>query len=203
MSRISVTEAAASKEPQGRQPLWEAMVAFKGEPFTITDIFDATYVNRHTIRSYLKSLTLADYVERIEPGEGATREEAAIRFRIIVDPVPFHAPRLNSKGQPVTQGSGVENMWRTMRMLGQFSPRDLAAHATTDLVNVNETTAKSYCTALLKAKFLKVISKARPPHKQAVYRLIKNTGPNPPMIQRTKQVFDPNTKTAYPVGGAA
>ncbi|UOA25930.1 hypothetical protein [Pseudosulfitobacter sp. DSM 107133] len=201
MSRISATEAAASREPQGRQPLWEEMVKFNGEPFTITDIHDQTYVSRHTIRSYLKSLVLAEYVERIEPPEGAIREEAAIRFKIIADPVPYHAPRLSREGKPVVQGGGVENMWRTMRMLGQFSPRDLAAHATTDIVNVSDTTAKSYCSLLLQAGFLKVVSKAQPPKKQAVYRLIRNTGPNPPMIQRTKQVFDPNTQKAYPVGG--
>ena len=99
MSRISATEAAASREPQGRQPLWDEMVKFNGAPFTITDIFDQTYVNRHTIRSYLKSLTLANYVERIEPEDGAIREDAAIKFRIIPDPAPYHAPRLNRDGQ--------------------------------------------------------------------------------------------------------
>ena len=201
MSRISATEAATSREPQGRQPLWDEMVKFNGAPFTISDIFDQTHVNRHTIRSYLKSLTLGNYIERLEPEEGAIREDAAIKFRIIADPVPYHAPRLNRDGQPVTQGGGVENMWRTMRMIGQFSPRDIAAHATTDIVSVTDTTAKAYCTKLLKAGFLKVVSKAQPPTKQAVYRLIRNTGPQPPMIQRTQQVFDPNTRKAYPVGG--
>ncbi|SDW75155.1 hypothetical protein SAMN04488041_103142 [Sulfitobacter pontiacus] len=201
MSRISATEAATSREPQGRQPLWDEMVKFKGAPFTITDIFDQTYINRHTIRSYLKSLALAKYVERIEPEEGAIREDAAIKFRIIADPVPYHAPRLNRDGKPVSQGGGVENMWRTMRMIGQFTPRDIAAHATTDIVSVTDNTAKAYCTKLLKAGFLKVVSKAQPPAKQAVYRLIRNTGPQPPMIQRTQQVFDPNTRKAYPVGG--
>lgn len=200
MSRISATAAATSREPQGRQPLWDEMVRFEGAPFTITDIFDETHVNRRTIRSYLKSLVLAKYLERIEPPEGAQRDESAIRWRIIADPVPFHAPRLNRKGEPVTQGAGVENMWRTMRMMGEFSPRCVAAHATTDLVNVSESTAKAYCTALRKAGFLKVHIKAQPPKRQAVYRLINNTGPNPPMIQRTQQVFDPNTSKAYPIG---
>tara|TARA_R110002049_G_scaffold73362_2_gene189749 strand:+ start:11659 stop:12270 length:612 start_codon:yes stop_codon:yes gene_type:complete len=201
MSRISVSEAATSREPQGRQPLWDEMVKFNGTPFTITNVFDQTHVNRHTIRSYLKALTLANYVERIEPETGAIREEAAIKFRVIVDPAPYHAPRLNRNGKPVSQGGGVENMWRTMRMIGEFSPRDIAVHATTDIVSVTDTTAKAYCTKLLKAGFLKVVSKAKPPTKQAVYRLVRNTGPKPPIIQRTQQVFDPNTRKAYPVGG--
>jgi hypothetical protein len=177
------------------------MTKFEGTSFTITDIFDQTHVNRHTIRSYLKSLVLADYLERIEPARDATCEDAAIRYRVTADPVPWHAPRLNRDGKPVTQGSGVENMWRTMRMLGQFSPRDIAAHATTDIVSVSEATAKAYCSNLLRAGYLKVMIRAQPPKKQAVYRLIRNTGPNPPMIQRTKRVFDPNTQKAYPVGG--
>jgi len=201
MSRISATAAAASREPQGRQPLWDVMVKFKDRAFTITDIFEATYVSRHTIRSYLKSLVLADYVERIDPPEGAIRQDAAIRFRIIADPVPYHAPRLNREGKPVIQGSGVENMWRTMRMLSQFTPRDIAAHATTDIVNVSDTTAKGYCSALLGAGYLKVVTKAAPPKKQATYRLINNSGPKPPMIQRTKQVFDPNTGKAVALRG--
>jgi hypothetical protein len=203
MSRKSATAAAASHEPEGRQPLWDEMVKFEGAVFTITDIFDATYVSRHTIRSYLSALVLAKYVERIEPDTDARGADAAIRFRIIVDPAPYNAPRLNRKGEPVTQGGGVENMWRTMRMLQQFTPRDLAAHSTTDLINVNETTAKSYCSTLLRAGFLRVVTKALPPKRQAVYRLIRNSGPNPPMIQRTKQVFDPNTKKAYPVEGTS
>ena len=69
-----------------------------------------------------------------------------------------------------------------------------------DLVEVSERTVKAYCTALRQAGFLKVVRKAQPPKRQASYQLINNTGPNPPMIQRTKQVFDPNTKKAYPVG---
>jgi hypothetical protein len=203
MSRISATEAAASREPQGRQPLWDEMVKFGSRAFTITDIYEATYISRHTIRSYLKSLVLAEYVERIEPPEGAIGEDAAIRFRIVAEPVPHHAPRLNRDGKPVVQGGGIDNMWRTMRMLAQFSPRDVAAHATTDIVNVSETTAKAYCTALMKAGYLKVVAKAAPPRKQAVYRLIKNSGPKPPMIQRTKQVFDPNTGKAIPLKGTS
>ncbi|WP_339636197.1 hypothetical protein [uncultured Sulfitobacter sp.] len=201
MSRISATAAAASREPQGRQPLWDEMVKFNGRTFTITDIFNQTYVPRRTIRSYLECLVVGNYAERIEPPEGATGEEAAIQFRITADPVPYHAPRLNRAGKPVVQGSGVENMWRTMRMRDTFTPRDLAAHATTDIVSVTEATAKSYCSALLKAGYLKVVQKAIPLKRQAMYRLISNTGPKPPMIQRTKQVFDPNTGKAVPLRG--
>lgn len=197
MTRKSATAVAVSREPEGRQPLWEEMVKFKGQPFIVNDIFEATYVNRRTISSYLTCLCAGGYAERFKG------EDDLFNYRIIADPVPYHAPRLNKQGKPVKQGGGVENMWRTMRMLSQFSPRDVAAHATTDIVNVSDWAAKSYCSMLLRTGFLKVVTKATNGKSQAVYRLIRNTGPNPPMIQRTKQVFDPNTKTAYPVGGAS
>jgi len=195
MSNLPAHVAAVSNEPQGRQPLWEQMVSFDGEAFSVADIFEQTYVHRRTIRTYIDCLVAGGYAERIDGDP--------IKFRLICDPVPYHAPRLNPMGGPVKTGTGVENMWRSMRMMSHFTSREIAAHSTTDIVDVTEQTAKSYCSALLRAGYLRVVRKAVPKKSQAIYRLIRNSGPNPPKIQRTKQVFDPNTKTAYPVGSAS
>ena len=46
-----------------------------------------------------------------------------------------------------------------------------------------------------------MVRKAVPGRSQAVYRLVRNTGPQPPMIQRVRQVFDPNTNTVHPLEG--
>ena len=203
MSRKSADKIARMRDPHGRQDMWNVIRDHDGPDFTITDIFDETFISRHTIRSYLKALVAGDILERLEPDPDAKNAGAAIRFRIKADPVPFYAPRLTQDGKPVTQGAGVENMWRTMRMLPQFSPRDLAAHATTETVNVSETTAKAYCTSLLQAEYLRVVRQARPPKTQAVYKLINNTGPYPPQIQRRQHLFDPNTRKAHPIGSAS
>ena len=65
-----------------------------------------------------------------------------------------------------------------------------------------ENTAQSYCTMLLATGYLRVVQKANPAaSKKAIYRLIRNDGPKPPMIQRVKQVFDPNTGKTYQKGG--
>ena len=65
-------------------------------------------------------------------------------------------------------------------------------------------TAKEYCTMLTQAGYLKVLRKASPPKKPAVYKLVRNTGPQPPQIQRVKQVFDPNLdEVTYRAGGEA
>lgn len=51
---------------------------------------------------------------------------------------------------------------------------------------------------------LRVVQKASPGHgRKAIYRLIRNTGPLPPQIQRVKHVFDPNTREVHmPENGA-
>ncbi len=102
--------------------------------------------------------------------------------------------------KPVTQGTGTENMWRSMRMMGQFTPLDIAVHSTTDTVSVTEATARGYCSMLLKAGYLGVVRKAVPGKWPATYRFVRDTGPLPPQIQRVKQVFDPNIRevTYYP-----
>ena len=92
-------------------------------------------------------------------------------------------------------------MWRSMRMMAQFTARDLAIHSTTPSVNVSEETAKSYCKMLWRAGFLREIRVSRP-GRASIFRLIRNTGPRPPMIQRVKRVFDPNTNTVWPVDEA-
>ena len=49
--------------------------------------------------------------------------------------------------------------------------------------------------------YLTCIQKANA-HRQATYRLTRDSGPLAPQIQRVKQVFDPNSKTVYRKGEA-
>ena len=109
------------------------------------------------------------------------------------------APRLKRDGSPVTQGLGTEAMWRSMRIIGSFNGRELAAHASACGIEVKESTAKAYIIVLHAAGYLKVVEAAKlaspgKPPAQARYVLApgKYTGPRPPMIQRTKTLYDPN-----------
>ena len=109
------------------------------------------------------------------------------------------APRLDRKGQLVKQGLGTEQMWRTMQMAGEFDPHTLAAMASTPSVQIKLQTAQSYIGHLSKAGYLIVVAKpvfrgGTKPTQPARYRInpAKNTGPRPPMIQRSKAVYDPN-----------
>ncbi|WP_056039247.1 hypothetical protein [Loktanella sp. 3ANDIMAR09] len=83
-------------------------------------------------------------------------------------------------------------MWEAMRGLGQFTPRDVVAHATTDWLSVSEDEARDFCRLLLKGGYFKVVEKAIPGKREATYRLRRNTGPLPPRERRVTVVYDPN-----------
>jgi hypothetical protein len=93
-------------------------------------------------------------------------------------------------------------MWTAMRqMRGGFTPRDLAAHATTEETLVTLETAQDYCRSLLGAGYLGVARKAVPGKTEAIYRLIKNTGPRAPREKRVRAVIDANTEQTILIGG--
>lgn len=193
--RLAVDKMAAGGIANPRQAVWDAIRQMAGEDLSgdlgLTQIAAKTGVQRKTTKDYLLSLEAAKYLTRI--GDDVwklTRDGGA------------HAPRVRRDGSAVTQGSGTMNLWRSMRMLAKFTPVDLAIHSTTETVKVTENTAQSYCTMLLATGYLRVVQKASPiAGKKAIYRLIRNDGPKPPMIQRVKQVFDPNTGKTYQRGG--
>lgn len=194
MSRRPVDQIAHSRDAEGRQVIWDAIRAQGGAEFGTHDLTSATWISRHTIRSYVNGLTAAGILERIDYGNHI------VKWKLSNDE-GFYAPRVNRKGERVTQGLGVEQMWRTMRHMKEFTSSELMLHACTDDVQVSLATVKSYCTMLLACGYLTCIQKGNA-HRQATYRLTRNSGPLAPQVQRIKQVFDPNTKAVYCKGEA-
>lgn len=179
----------------GRDAVWTIIRQLR--QFSIIDIElkaeahkDFEKVNRATIRTYLTGLEAAGYIERL-PRDKNVRSR--LTFNLVKD-IGVHAPRVNKKGESSSQGSNREQMWRTMRILNDFSALDLVAIASTEQVQINEVDAKNYLIHLNKAGYLKVLTPASNGGGLARYRLLPamNTGPKPPMVQRIKQVFDPN-----------
>lgn len=192
MSRRPVDQISQSRDAEGRQVIWEAIRAQDGAEFSVPDLFGDTWITASTIRSYLRCLAAAGILVRADYGHNN------VKWQLVQDE-GFYAPRVNRKGERVTQGLGVEQMWRAMRKMKEFTPSDLALHATTDEIAVTVQTVKNYCTMLLACGYLTCIQKANA-HRQATYRLTRNSGPLAPQIQRVKQVFDPNSKTVYRKG---
>ena len=179
-----------------RQQLWTAIRQMEGE-FTVAEIVAATGSNRKAVGDYLACLVAAGQVSKVQAADRARSVADAARYRLVRD-TGHHAPRLRRDGTPVSQGSGTENMWRTMQMLGEFSARDLAVHSTTDDVVVSDLTAKAYLTQLAKAGYLRIVRAAdNLAGHRAVYRLVRRSGPRPPQIQRLKRVYDPNTGEVF------
>lgn len=178
-----------------RQDIWEAIQA-NPEGFTIPLLRARSLANRKTISDYLAGLIAAGYVVKHDQPDQPTYD--------LVKDGGHHAPRVRKDGAPVTQGAGTENMWRSMYMLGEFTHEDIASHATTQSVQVTKETAKSYVSMLLKCGYLKVLRKAEPVKgRLAKYRLVRNTGPLPPKVQRVKRIYDPNTHEVFEPEGVA
>lgn len=119
----------------------------------------------------------------------------------LVKDTGVNPPRVDDKGKPVTTGMGREQMWRTLRIIGQFDYKQLAATASTDDIVIAESEAASYVSHLHKAGYLKCIKPANHSGGLAVYMLIPAawTGAKPPMVKRMNVVFDQNKhKVVWP-----
>lgn len=101
-------------------------------------------------------------------------------------------------------GRTVEDCaWTAMRQSKTFSPRILAASASTEAIEVTVEFAQAYCRSLLTAGYLVVVRKAVPGKTEPMYRLVKNTGPRAPRERRVRAVVDENTAQTILIGGAA
>lgn len=191
---------AAAPRPQGRDVIWAAIRKLRD--FSLLDLEHETRVKVATIRTFVRGLVRAHY---LEVSAAAHRDEngrqIAFRWRLVKD-TGVEAPRVTRDGKPVTQGQSRQQLWRAMRSARTFTHGELAYIASTDTCVVSEVDAKSYVLLLARAGYLVVIEKGNPRH-QSVYRLAKNTGPKPPQIQRFKQVWDPNLKQVMWTSGGA
>lgn len=115
--------------------------------------------------------------------------------RMLFEVVPAHELRVVA-----AQGDAHDQMWTAMRKLGSFSPVDIAAHCAAEIPLED---ARAYCRMLLAADYMRVVSKAVPGKKEAIYRLFKVTGVKAPREKRIRCIVDENLGTATPLTGGA
>ena len=190
-----------ARVPRGQQGFWDLIRARKR--FTIPEIDYASCLDRKTVRDFVLRLERGGYVRHVAT-EGHGGHQTKV-YELVADQP--EAPQLRRDGSPAVRvGRANEQMWRTMRMLGQFTWKDLAVAASTEAQTIRAETARRYCELLARAGYLAVMDQGGP-GRSAVYYLppSKRTGPLAPQVQRTKFVFDPNTgKVAghgEPMGG--
>ncbi|WP_246797795.1 hypothetical protein [Burkholderia perseverans] len=191
MPRKPVSELKGGRG--SRQIVWEFIRAH-ADSFTVFDIEKATRLDLATIRTYVQWLGRGGFVA-VTNDTRTSRQRKQYR---LVRNVGIEAPRIDKAGKLLAP-TGQENMWRTMRIAKTFTAEELAARSTTDQTSVSVASARNYITDLARADYLLVVDPGHPYRlgvgaKQARYRLAtsKYTGPRPPMIQRTKSLYDPN-----------
>lgn len=196
MSRKPISTYVGGKGP--RQCIWEAIRHLKGAmatPMTEEEIWRAiprehrAHVTNGAIRDYRCCLIAAGILVEISPAAGGS----PATFDLAID-TGLDAPRVRKDGAVVTQGLAQEQMWRTLRVYKvDLNAHELAAHASTPQIPVDAEAARTYLATLASAGYLDC-TVAHASIKRTRYRLkqARNTGPRPPMICRTKAVYDPN-----------
>jgi len=196
MSVRPVHVVRASGLQTGRDAIWSAIRQLT--VFTLDDIVAVTQKNRRLnpvtvslAKPYVQGLEAAGFVALV--GEVEQSGQLQSQWKLTKNN-GVNAPRVRKNGDPVMQGRNREQMWQTMWILKEFNARDLAVAAATKDVPVSDNTAKDYIYNLHKAGYLIQTQAAKNSGGLARYRALPSmhTGPKPPMVQRIKQVFDPN-----------
>jgi len=176
-----------ARRPEGREAIWQSIRALRC--FTAEALQDHCRVNMTSVLTYLCGLTAAGYLEVVDQAPPGGRPR---RYWRLVRDCGVEAPRVRADGRPTREGEASEQMWRTMKILQRFTCRDLMVHASTEECLISEDTAVEYCRYLCHAGYLARV--ARGGNRRTRYQFVpdSNTGPQPPRVQRIRQVWDPN-----------
>lgn len=183
-----------------RDAIWASVRSQPGD-FTFLDIEKDTGIKLSTINRHIAGLVRAGFVMRVTEGRRMGQFDRAY-WRLVKD-IGVEAPRVSNEGRPSTAGVAESQMWRTMKMLNNFDARELALHASTEACTVTYKKAQEYARYLHLAGYL-VMTRESTTRQSARYRLLTSriSGPRPPVVQRVRQVFDPNlSRVVYEGGG--
>lgn len=191
--RRPVDQVATAAQITGQDAVWIAVRVLGHQGFRW---FDLAALQTHMAaarRPRLKadSRTITGYLDRLTKA-GILVQEGAL-WTLPDDPGPV-TPRVRKDGSGVAMGAGRRATWRSIRVMGEFTLDDLVRFGSTEDVQIHRVAAKDYVKALVQAGYVMVIDRPDNRKLPTRYRLLpsKNTGPHPPQIQRTNQVFDPN-----------
>ena len=154
---------------------------------------EAAQIGVDTAGTWIRRWVRAGTIEALGKQGGTTE-----RYRVTGETRSVLAP---GPAKQTPQG----NMWRAMRAFrAPFTAVDIAAHSSTDVLEVSLEAARAFCQMLVRSGYLRVLRTAVPGKREAIYRLIRDTGPRPPRERRVRAIWDPNLDafTHLPNGGA-
>lgn len=172
-----------------RQHIWEAIRAVNAGPKQLTTYAVARKSGQddQAVRAYFRDMERAGIVGKVR---NVSRFDA--EWTLIKDE-GVEAPRVTRHGKVSKYGAGAENIWRALRILGEFSAAEAAAAASVNGVSITENAAHIYLSGLARAGYL--IRSGGVSGVKTRFRLIPSrySGPKHPIYQRDfNQVYDPN-----------
>jgi hypothetical protein len=148
--------------------------------FHVDDLKKKCHAHHRAIVDYVIGLVRAGYL-RTAGAEGV--------FELARD-AGVEAPMLRRDGQELRDTREREALWRTMKMLREFTAVDLSVHASTEEHPISQGSAAYYLDALRLAGYLAPAGRTG---RRLRYRLVPSRAKSkPPLIQHVMQVFDPN-----------
>ncbi|MBA5777443.1 hypothetical protein H2509_13375 [Stappia sp. F7233] len=189
---LKLSLAKGTSPKRGIDHFWSVIQAHElaGETFTRGDILRMSNARRRDVDDFFGRLEKAGLVEKV--GERGPRPEAVYRATVR----QTATPRVRRDGTVIESAGKQKCMWNAMRSGAHrqgFTAQDIALWGSTDETAISLASAQAYIKALSKAGYLIPLVKGKP-GAPGIWRLAPdmNTGPLPPMILRTKVVFDQN-----------
>ena len=192
----------ASGAKNATDVMWATMRKLK--TFTSKDLLGAVNktipVKDRTVKLYVDRLLKGHYLMvKASINESGYRREHVYE---LINDVGIDTPQLTMDGTPSPQGMAREQLWRSMRIMGDFDARDLMLAASTERKAIRISVAVEYIKHLYDAGYLAKTtecSRGVSP-RRARYRFLPSmfSGPKPPQVQQVKQVFDPNLGKVMP-----
>lgn len=174
-----------------RQAVWKVIRKQRAN-MTALSVAGETCLDVDSVRDYLIGLASAGYLQERKTKLANPRKGFQLHhtFYDLIKDVGLDAPRVRRDGEEVTQGQGQDNIWRAIPILKSFTAHEMAVSASTAGCIIKQSTAETYLRMLCKAGYL-VKSRVK-----GRYQWLKSeySGPRPPQIQKTKQVYDPNRR---------
>lgn len=160
-----------------------------GGEVTASDVGNAAIVTLKQAQYWLGAFVAAGFAEaRTEHrNHGAIQQ---VQYYRMTRDNGAHAPDIDGSGN-IKPLSGSEAMWRTLKMISNLSCTELAQYASVDGTVVDESTANAYLKLLNKFGYA-AVSEPATHSKKARYRLNNYTGPRPPQVLKSKQLYDAN-----------
>ncbi|WP_336802014.1 hypothetical protein [Kaistia sp. MMO-174] len=177
------------KVPRGIEGYWSIMLDLgrDGGTFSVPDVDVRSNTDKATISGYVSRLVKAGYLvlDHTRPSAKGSPQ----RFYRIAK-LSAEAPRVRRDGSEAPRDQQWR-LWATIRLLKRgFTAEELAFNAGLEEA-VPIRTVRSYIQHLERAGYLGRVGIAKA-GKPITYRLLRDTGPKPPMVLATRSVWDQN-----------